>query len=296
MQALLLNPAIQSAVAPFVVALFIALLLRPFGTVGLGLAIIGGLLTTVMLTTGFALQPLTSTRKIILSSLCLPFSVLLVERLLVRLSVERVRSRAAIRVGVPTILLMVASCWVIWPVFIRQGLAEGGPMLLGVSAYVGIIGAAFLCLAQPKLAEKPAAQGISSLMLAIGTGVTCLIAATALYAQLAFAIAASVGALLILSLLASARNGVGRIEAFGLFAAVVPLALLGAAATIYAQLPVWVLVCLVFIPVFAGGATMRWLGNVDRPWRQLIFIGLLAFIPIIPAVWLAWRAAGPVSF
>ncbi|MBN4079359.1 hypothetical protein JYT26_01835 [Beggiatoa alba] len=292
MQTLLANPAIQSAVAPFIVALLVALLLRRFETIGLGLAIIAGLLTTVMLTTGLTLQPLTSTRKIIVSSLCLPFTVLLVERIVAGLPTVTARLQHVVRVMVPTLFLMAAACWVIWPVLTRQGLAEGWPMLLRVGGYAGIIGAVFLCLAQWKSAEKSAAQGMSALMLAIGTGVTCLIAATALYAQLAFAIAASVGSVMVLSLFTQTRNGVGHVTSFGMFAAAVPLALFGAAATVYAQLPPWVLPCLVFIPLFAG-STKSWL---TKPWQQLIFTGVIAFLPVIPASGLAWRAAGPISF
>jgi hypothetical protein len=78
MQALLAHPAFQAAVAPFLVTLVLALFLRRWGLVWQGLALIAGLLVTVWLTTGLSLQPLTSTRKIILCSLGLPFLALLV--------------------------------------------------------------------------------------------------------------------------------------------------------------------------------------------------------------------------
>lgn len=296
MTELLAHPAIQGAIAPFIVALAIALLCRRMGAIAFGLAIIGGFLTTVMLTTGLTFQPLSSTRKIILVSLCLPLLLPLMELVLRKISAISEQWQAVISIVLPTALLIVAINWVIWPVVSRQEMSEAWLLMLRVSLYVGVIGAVFLIMARLKRAEKSTAQGASALMLGLGTAVTSMIAASALYAQLAFSIVAAVGSLLLISLFvkpsAEAKQSVGYLGAFGLFAVAVPLALIGAAATVYAQLPGWVLLCLAAVPLFAGWPTV----NIERSWLRLITTGLLALLPVIPAIWLAWRAAGEVSY
>jgi hypothetical protein len=292
MQALFTNPAIQAAVAPFVAALLIALVLQRISLYWLGLAIIGGLLTTLMLTTGLSLLPLTSTRKIIIGSLCLPFTVPLMESLVARVPAIAKRWQTIITILVPATLVVAVENWIIWPVLRRQELAEAWPMLLGVSLYVSAISVAFLMLARVRLPEKSATQGANAVMLALGTGATSLIAASALYAQLAFAVSAAVGSLILITFFARSRAGLGQMSSFSLFAAAVPLALLGASATVYAQLPVWVLLCLVAVPLFGWWPSI----NIARPWMRLMFASFMALLPVILAVWIAWKIAGPVSF
>jgi hypothetical protein len=296
MNELLANPAIQAAVAPFFVAVAIALIFRRFGVVAFGFAIIAGLLTTLMLTTGLALFPLTSTRKIILSSLCLPFVVLLMDVIWGRLPNARQRWATIILVVVPTVLLVAAANWVIWPVLQRQEISEAWPMLARVSLYVGVLSIALLGMARLNHPDKSTAQGASVLVLGLGTAVTSMIAASALYAQLAFSVTAAVGATLLINLFAKTsgegKQDVGYLGLFALFTAAAPLALIGAAATVYAQLPGWALLCLVAVPLFAGWPTIK----VERPFLRLTVTCLLALVPVIPAVWLAWRAAEAVSY
>ena len=296
MAELLAHPAIQAAIAPFIVALAIALLFRRMGTISFGLAIIGGFFTTVLLTTGLALQPLTSTRKIILVSLCLPFLLPLMELSLRKISVINERWQPVIMIAIPTVLLVVAINWIIWPVLSRQAISEAWPMLARVSLYVGVLGVMFLGMARLKQPEKSAAQGASIFALALGTAVTSMIAASALYSQWAFSIVAAVGSLLLISLFRNpkiaVKQGAGHLGIFGLFAAVVPLALIGAAATVYAQLSGGVLLCLAAIPLVAGWSAIK----VERPWLRLVMTGLLALLPVIPAIWLAWRAADSMGY
>lgn len=300
MQELLAHPAIQGGIAPFIVASGILLLFRRMGNISFGFAIIGGFLTAVMLTTGLSLQPLTSTRKIILVSLCLPFLLLLMEMLLRQLSINNTRWLTTISAVLPSILLVMAIIWVIWPVLTRQETSEAWLLAVKMGLYAGVISAIFLGIARSKRPEKTIVQGVSTIMLALGTAITSMIAASALYAQLAFSIAASViavmGGLMLVSLLkmslAGVKDSVAGLGTFGLFAAAVPVALIGAAATVYAQLPEWVLFCLVAVPLFACWPMRR----VAQPWMRVTFTSLLAFLPVIPAIWLAWRAAGAVSY
>ena len=67
MNELLTNPAFQSGVAPFFVALIIsAVLQRTMGWFWAGFGLIAAFLVNVFFTTGFEMTPLTSTRKIVL--------------------------------------------------------------------------------------------------------------------------------------------------------------------------------------------------------------------------------------
>ena len=296
MQDLLAHPAIQAAIAPFVAALVVALLCWRMGEVAAGLAIISGFILTVVLTTGLALQPLTSTRKIILVSLCLPLLLPLIAFVRDKLSLTSQRWGVFIGLIVPTALLVAAISWVVWPVFSRQEIAEAWPMLARVMVYVAAIGLAFLAMTRLKSSEKAVAQGASVFALGLGTAVTSMIAASALYAQLAFSIVAAVGCLLLISLFktpsSEVKNGVGYLGSFGLFAAVVPLALIGAAATVYAKLPGWGLLCLAVVPLFAVWPTVK----ISQPWLRLVATSLLALLPVIPAVWFAWDAASAISY
>ena len=67
MRELLNHPAVQGGLAPFVVALIVAELLQRMRLSGL--AIIAGFAATVYLVSGFAFDPLTASRKIVLLTL-----------------------------------------------------------------------------------------------------------------------------------------------------------------------------------------------------------------------------------
>lgn len=141
------------------------------------------------------------------------------------------------------------------------------------------------------------AQAASALVLAMGTGATTLIAASALYSQLAFAVSAATGAVIVVGLLGTAEK-LARLGVLTVYAAAVPVTLLAAAATVYAQLPVLVLLCLVLAPLFAWLLLIKPVNRIkpQQRWLELIVACLWTSIPVLPAIWLAWRAAGPVSF
>jgi hypothetical protein len=276
MQALLANPAFQSAVAPLLCSFILALLLRKAGVAWQGLAIVAGLLTTILLTTGLSFSPLTSTRKIILCSLVLPFAALLVER------VSRHRLVVAITLGV---LLALAALWVVWPAMARQEGMEFWLTGARVALYAAAIGAGLMWVGNGIQAR----EGGSVLALAIGTGAAAMLAASALYAQLAFAVAAAMGGLLLVTLLGRGEAGLGRLS---LFAAALPLGLLGSAATVYAQLPALALLSLVWVPWF----TLIPLPQAANHWLRAAQTTLMAMVPAIPAVWLAWQSAGAIAY
>lgn len=304
MQTLLENPAVQAAAAPFLVALVLAFILRRWQPVWQGLALMAGVLVTVWLTTGLSFQPLTSTRKIILCSLGLPFLALLFDGI-GRSAGGRVASMFPSLVAAP--LLASAAIWVAWPVLSRQHGWAFWVMAGQVAVYAMVIAGALLSLlpgrsqaaeserkkAQQLVAARFAQQGGAILALAMGTGAAAVIGASALYGQLAFAVAASTGALLLATLLLWQREeGMTDLQSMALLAAAVPLGLLGAAASIYAKLPATALLFLACVPLLVRLPLIPAL----NPWIRLTLSTLLAAVPVGPALWLTWRAAGPVSF
>lgn len=293
MQALLANPVIQTGAAPFAVALVLTLILRRFLPGGTGLAIIGGFFVAVLLTTGLTLQPLTSTRKIIICSLALPFVALLLDFI-------PVMSRSAwlkytLR-ALPAVMLAAAVLWIIWPVVQRQEGMAAWLMAAPAMLYAAVVTYGTGALGQTKK-KAYRAQAANALVLAAGTGVITLIAASALYSQLAFAVSAATGAMVIAGLSGSTEKS-ARHGMLAIYAAAVPVVLLAAAATVYAQLPTFVLLCLSLVPLFAWLLLFKPVNriNLQQRWLSLIVACLWVSIPVLPAIWLVWRVAGPVSF
>jgi len=286
MQALLTNPAIQAAGVPFVVALLLALLLRRFAPAGIGLAVVAGFLVSVWLITGLTLQPLTSTRKIIICSLVLPFVLSLLEMIPLE---PRLKSLSR---AIPAVVLSVAALWIIWPVLQRQEGMALWLMAIPVVVFPAAImyGTSLLMRMQDDTTRVFSAQAANALVLAVGTGVVTLIAASALYSQLAFAVAAATGAIVVTLLVV--RGKTARLGSLTLYAAGVPVTLLAVAATIYVQLPLLALVGLALVPLFA------WLPLIkpQQRWLQLIVTCLWASVPVAPVVWWVWRTAEPLSF
>jgi hypothetical protein len=189
MQDLLAHPAIQSAVAPLISSLVVALVLHRAGNLWQGLAVVTGFLVAVLLITGLSFQPLTSTRKIILCSLMLPFAAV---------PLFQMKCSVFVRTLLLSAAMACAALWVAWPVLGRQ---EGLDLWLTggrVALFAAAIGAGMSWLDRASVPR----QGGVMLALSMGVGASALIAASALYGQLAFAVSAAVGGLLLVVLLA----------------------------------------------------------------------------------------------
>ena len=280
MQDLLAHPAVQSAVVPLVSSLVIALILHRADNLWQGVAVVAGVFVAILLITGLSFQPLTSTRKIILCSLVLPFAAV---------PLYLMKCPAIYRTLFLSVAMACAAVWVVWPVLGRQQGLElwltGGRVALFAAA----IGA---CMSWLDRARVPG-QGGAMLALSIGVGASAFIAASALYGQLAFAVSAAVGGLLLVVLLAPKINILGSdqmrsgLGGLSLFAAAVPLGLIGGAATGYAQLPGVALISLVLIPGVAAIPLFRRF----NPWISTTLTTLSGLILAAPALWLAWQAA-----
>ena len=136
------------------------------------------------------------------------------------------------------------------------------------------------------------------LALGMGVGATSVLAASAWYGQLAFAVAAAVGGLLLVFLLkpmlskSYPKKGETKLGMLSLMAVAVPLGLIGGAANIYANLPGVALICLALVPAAAAIPVLR--GH--NAWLRTTISTVLGLLPAAPAVWLAWDAAGSMGY
>lgn len=271
---LLANPAAQSALIPLVSAFIVAWILGRAGALWSGLAILAGFILVVALTTGVGFQPLTSDRKIVLATLVLP---------IIGFFLDWKCPQRWLRAVVLALLLGMAAIWVIWPVLMRQEGMDMLAMLARVAVYAAWIGGSLIWFGNDRFHQ----QGAAIIALGIGTGAAAVLAATALYGQWSFGVAAATGGLFLYVLL---RKSAPHFGTYGMMVAAVPLALLGAAATVYAKMPLASLLCLIFITVFAAIPVCRQAND----WVRSTVATLLALIPAIPAIWIAWKVAGPV--
>lgn len=288
MQDILTHPGFQSAVAPLVCGLLVALVLRRFGVMWQGLAVVVGLFVTVWLTVGLSFQPLTSTRKIILASLLLPF----LSFLPVHFSGHPVRKSLVL-----ALLTTVVALWVIWPALARQEGLDAWLMASRVAVFAAMVAGLLGWVGRDDMAK----EGGALLALGIGTGVSAFIGASALYGQLAFSVAASLGGLVLVLLLfpskkvPSLQDPARSIGCFSLFAAAIPLAVIAGASTVYAKLPATALLFLVLVPLFAGIPLDRKL-NLHNLWLRGSLATVLGLLPAFIAIWLAWSTSEPMGY
>ncbi len=287
MQDLLAHPAFQSALAPLIGSFVVALVLHRAGNFWQGMAVVAGIFVAILLITGLSFQPLTSTRKIILCTLVLPF---------LAVPLSRMNCSIIFQALLLSIAMACAALWVTWPVLGRlEGLALWSTGTR-VALFAAAIGAGMGWLEK---ADVPRQGGVM-LALGMGVGASALLAASALYGQLAFAVSAAVGGLLLVVLLEpgiktlgsdTMRSGLGGLS---LFAVAVPLGLIGGAATVYAQLPITALIFLALIPSVT--IVQDRLIRPNHPWMSIIMTTMTGLIMALPALWLAWRTAETAGY
>jgi len=272
MQALLTNPAVQSGIIPFVVALLVGLLGRRLGWCWAGLAILAGFAATVLVTVGFQFQPWTSTRKII----ALGFGAAVLG-ILLDLSPWGRR-------WLPFVLLLVAAAavaWLIWPVLQRREGLDAWALGVGSILYGG-----WCAVAMESLRTKPIHAVTAAVALGFGTGAVTLLGASALLGQMGLALGAAAGALALLVTFMRAT----QIGSLAVLTAGALLGLIGVSGHVYAKVPWYSLMLLALVPVCARvPLSSQW-----PRWLQALVALLLAGAPAGIAVWLVWRVAGGV--
>lgn len=228
----LADPAIQSGVLPFLISGIWALATRRLGWVWAGLGFIFGFAVLIHLTVGWQLEPLTSTRKFIIT-VCAAAALGLLLDIFLR--------RAGVLNYVLALAGSAAAIWFVYPVLQRQEAEAWGMMAAGVTGY-----AAWLVWWTSHLSERDPLPATAALVaLGAGTGAAALFGTTAFYGQIGFSVAATCGALALVALF-TPNLGCGR----SLFlAAGIAAALAGIAGVIYAKVPWYSLLPLLAVPM-----------------------------------------------
>jgi hypothetical protein len=263
------NPAVQGGVAPFVVALVVAILLRRFNLAGL--AVPAALATAAYFVNGLTLVPLTVTRKIPVLGLAGAAVGFLADAVL---RSDRART-ATIAAGAGA-----SALWVFWAVLVQRPVGEGalygGGIALFVALVVAIVGA---------LQAQPVRAGSAALGLGLATGVAAILGGSAAYGLYGIAIGAGAGGFLLVQMVTGRPTAAGALLALP---AALAAALLGAGAMLLAELAWYALAALLFVPSAAFLPMPR-----RRPiWVQAVVVSLYTFAVAIVAWVLAWHYAG----
>ncbi len=273
MNALLSNPIVQSAAAPFLVTLSALFMFRRMGWYWGGFAALLGFYAAVYLITEFQLFPLRSTNKILLLGLV----AIIIGSLLDLYPWSRRHLPKLLAVAAAVALL-----WVIWPLLKRKTGIDLWLLGGGAALYAG-----WMVATMEGLREKPLQADCALLTLTLGTGLAATLGASTLLGQLASALAAACGARWLLHL-------VNRPAAAGSIM-LVPItllcALIGFAATVYAQLPWYTLPLFALIPLLVRVPLRE-----SRQWLQLTTLTLICALPAAIAVYLTWQVAGALPW
>jgi hypothetical protein len=268
-----IHPGFQAGVLPGAVALIVfALLIRFRGVVGV--AVLAAFVSTVAVTTGLSFEPLTSTRKILLIGLLSP---------LLGVVYEWVSMPKWLKSG--SIALIAGGCiiWVLWPYLQRTDVENLMFTAVGLTLFV-----AWMALAFSWIAQRPIIAGTAVLTAGgFGVGLSALLGASAMLGQWGIALGAAGASGLIVSLLTKKSVNAGAIfvTTSGLL-----LALIAAAAVVYAKLPWYTLPILAIIPLMAQ---IRLDDAKSKYFHAAIWL-VTGFLLAAVSVYLTWKAEGNV--
>ena len=268
---LLSNPVVQVSVVPlvaaFVVALVVALLLRPL-QLG-GLAVVAAFLTTMYFVSGLTFSPLTATRKIVILSIAAPVVGVLIDF-----------AFKPTRIGAAVLVLCAAAgtLWVFWPVLAQKPAAEA--WLLGASAV--IITSFMVGFSQVYLAGDAVRAGAAILGLGLATGVAAVLSASVTYGGYAIALGAGAGGFLLPQMITGKKGFAG---ATFTLPAMLTAGLVAAGTMMLAKLPWYALLVLALVPV---GARLPVLEKAPV-WLQAVLLSLYCFVIGAAACTLAWK-------
>jgi hypothetical protein len=267
LQEFLNQPAVQSGVAPFIVALIAAEL---FQRVRLsGLAIIAGFTTTVYLVDGFDFEPLTASRKIVLLGLA---STVFAVAISFFYAPWLRTLLAAIGAG--------ASLWMAQRILELQPTPVGLMWSAACMFYTG-----WLVFWMDDLQDAPLRAGSAGMALGMGTGMAALFGASALLGTFGLSVGAAAAAYLLVQVITNHRLPCGR--SFTLPLALVSglTACLGVLTT---QLPWYALIALGIVPL----AARIQIPEKSGLWLQSLLLSAATMISAAVSVYLTWRVAG----
>ncbi len=266
MEAWLGDPMVQGGVAPFLVALIVALLLQPL-RLG-GLAVLAAFLTTMYLVSGIQFAPLTATRKIVVLGIAAPLIGLLAD-----FAFKPTRAGAALL----AFFAGAGALWAFWPVLAQKPAAQA--WLLGGSAALAL--AFMVGFAQLQLAADSIRAGAAALGLGLGAGIAAIIGASASYGLYGIALGAGALGFLLPQMTRGKKSFAGA--TFTLTSMLLG-GLVAAGAMILASVPWYSLLVLALVPVAA-----RLPGPEKAPvWLQAVLFSFYGFVIAGLACALAW--------
>jgi len=278
MEQILNRPELQSAIAPFVIALLAYFGLRKISAVAWLWAIFAAFLVSVVLINGVTVTPLTGTRKIILLVLLSLFAAALLPRLLPRANAQR-----ALAVGGAVLALLL----VFWTVLTRR---DVGAIALFLAGSIGL--ALWLQLLFDRLARSDARLHAAGFSLLLGVGLSATAAASALLGQLALALStASAGAFLGWVLFGKKDGAATEQPPITTLPYVLAPLLLGLAAVIFARLPWPALLALAAIPLAVGLLPLK----TDSRFLSALLSSLPGLIIAIGVGYWIWQSSGSDS-
>ena len=270
LQALLNHPAVQSVLAPFVVALITAELLQRLRLSGL--AIIAGFIATVYLVSDLSLSPFTTTRKIIW--LGIASSLVGVGLGFLNWSLWR---------PVLTVTAGAAAIWIGLRVLQQQPLGIAMQWGIGGALYLG-----WIVFWMDDLHGDSMRAGSAGMALGLGSGAAVLFGGSALLGQFGLSLGAAAGAYLLIQMISNSRLPCGR-------SYTLPLSLIcgltASFAVLTTQLPWYALLPLAAIPL----AVKIPVTEKRALWVQSLLLTLATLACAAGAVYLTWRVAGAPS-
>jgi len=262
---LLGHPAVQGGLAPFAVALVVALAL--FAARLGGLAIGAALATAVYLIGGFAFPPVSAQQKILLISLAVP-----VVGVIVDLAFKPTRAAGPV-------LGLMAGVLVLWVGINVLKQKEITALLFAAGGVFALV--AWLTSAMFALRDDPVRAGAAGLTLGLGLGVSAMLSASASYGQYAVSVAAGAGAFLLVQMLLN-RNIVAG--ATLTLSAGVACGLIAAGASLSTPpVPWYAAAVLALIPV-----AVRLPAPKSGVWLQAITVSIYGGIVALAACLLSW--------
>jgi hypothetical protein len=263
------NPAVQAGVAPFIAGLAVAFPLR--NTRWLAWSLGAAFLVVVGLTMGFTLDPMTSSRKLVLATLGALLLVPLIE--------YRFPARHDARLALLAVAGVAITAWVLSRLLLQM------EMLPAIAAGGGA--ALFLAALLDGMQRGPSGASVQTaavaVVLGLGTGVLAVLGASAQLAQIAIAIAAGSGAVVLATAWAHPPYGRGSL---GLVAALA-VGLAGLLSVFTGSLP-WY--CL--LPVLAAPWAARLVpaSAARAALLTALYTSCAAAVPMLLAAALAWVA------
>ena len=263
------HPAVQAAVLPFAVALVLGLLLAR--TRYLAVVAVCGMLVLLYLTIGFALEPMTSVRKLVVVTLAAGVLASVVE-------VAAFRGRKSLITSL-AVAAGLAAVWVAWRLL---GQMEAGPAVLAGLAIFTFV----LSLVGGTLASgDPLRASVLGTALGWGNGALAVLGASALLGQIGIALGtACAGAALAQMLFGRAAPSGWTVGLPGSVGA----ALVGVLAVLTGELHWYLLTPLLLVPIAARLVPS---GGSLRLWQSAFLAGFAALGPVAVAIGWAWMSA-----